>query len=97
MKFVRKLTDSTVLVHIATVEPEVWKNFWELAQKSTIKNPDRHVDAPIYDGRCVIVESFLPDKNFSDVRSISASQGASVNKFLLDAGGDIFGPRCFTD
>jgi hypothetical protein len=98
IKIVRKLRDSTVLVHRKTFGLREWNDFEELADKLFINQPSyKRTKGAIHDGGTVVFEGHLVNKyHFIERQAISYTDPdmGQINKFFYNTIKSFFDPNC---
>jgi hypothetical protein len=101
VKLIRKLKDSTILVHKTILGTEVWNKFEEVSNEYFLSRPSHQSPTrAIHDGSTTVFEGYLSNEyHFLErhVMSITDPDLLEVNRFLFRTAGDIFGINCKKD
>lgn len=101
IKVIRKLKDSTVLVHKKIYGPEKWNEFQTLASRLLVQQPlPKGVNHPVHDGSITLYEGNLSGRYcFMERHAIGITDPElqQIHHFLQNAIGSFFDVNCRTD
>jgi len=98
VKLIKRLKDSTIMVHKRYCETEIWDKFESVANKYFVSQPSfKDSKNLIHDGSLTVFEGFVSNQyHFLDRHMILSTDPdlLEVNSFLFKAAGDIFDINC---
>ena len=101
IKFIKKLKDSTVLVHRKTLGIEAWQKFEALADQYFIRQPSiKRTQSPVLDGGTTVFEGYLSNRyHFLERQAISLTEPGlqEINSYLFRTAGPMFDVNCKKD